>query len=459
MKLHLLTVLIFCTSLCLAQKSRRIKVESLSKPNALLQEISYDDALKMMVREYIGTANLPLNIIARSEMTDSLVKLSFKYPSNNFISGLQEAYAKHRPFTLSPDMIWLLISQGFAHHVNANAEQLRSRFVNFTGKTSLIVKDNRISLKNPKAPWQEVFPQFTKKIAASTGKELIDVLSCNFSTSTAVTRVASEITIMEAMKPYFEYIVLLIGCGVPEITLEGTPKDWQKVYDKAQALKKYDCDWWLNELDPVLKNFIAAANGKNDKGFWRDMFIQECDKKKMCGAPDFVINGWIAKFYPYSKEGHRNNLNEIKKIKDLPDEMVKTELKHIELSSDGSQMIETPLELWAGFTGLSQDKKTFRLRPEIGWMIRKADSNLVAKQLKPDAFGTLSIRVKEVPKEIIQLDAIKSLTIYFTDEIHIPEEMKSVKIEHLRLHGKISPQEGERIKKLFPHTDLMFNHF
>jgi hypothetical protein len=39
------------------------------------------------------------------------------------------AYAGHRPVALSPDMIWLMICQGVAHHINANAEQLRPQFV------------------------------------------------------------------------------------------------------------------------------------------------------------------------------------------------------------------------------------------------------------------------------------------------------------------------------------------
>ena len=42
---------------------------------------------------------------------------------------------------------------------------------------------------------------------------------------------------MEAMKPYFEFIVMYIVCGIPEITLEGTPEDWEKVLDKARRLK------------------------------------------------------------------------------------------------------------------------------------------------------------------------------------------------------------------------------
>ena len=48
---------------------------------------------------------------------------------------------------------------------------------------------------------------------------------------------------MESVKPYFEFIVIRIVCGIPEITLEGTPEDWEKVLSKAKSLKGYKLEW------------------------------------------------------------------------------------------------------------------------------------------------------------------------------------------------------------------------
>ena len=132
---------------------------------------------------------------------------------------MYQAYANHRPFVLSPDMIWLLINQGFARHVNANQESMRDLFVDFSGKQSLIVKANK-KLEDPTLSWEEIFPLFTNQISNHTGSNLVETLTCNFSTTTSLEKVASEITIMETMKPYFEFIVMYIVCGIPEITLE-----------------------------------------------------------------------------------------------------------------------------------------------------------------------------------------------------------------------------------------------
>ena len=72
--------------------------------------------------------------------------------------------------------------------------------------------------------------------------------------------------------------------------------------------------------------------------------------------------------------------------------------------------------------------------------------------------GGIDIRVNIVPKEILALNQIKGLSIYFTDEILIPDEMRKIKIEVFKMSGKISDEGIERIVKLFPNTVLIINN-
>src|SRR5262245_16015617 len=51
--------------------------------------------------------------------------------------ALHRAFTQHRPLCLSPDMIWLLLCQGVANHVNVHAERLRPRFVRHPGKARI----------------------------------------------------------------------------------------------------------------------------------------------------------------------------------------------------------------------------------------------------------------------------------------------------------------------------------
>jgi hypothetical protein len=54
-------------------------------------------------------------------------------------SAFLYAYNSHEDIVLSPDDIWLMICTYFSKHVNDNAEELRSLFVDHDGKKKLTV--------------------------------------------------------------------------------------------------------------------------------------------------------------------------------------------------------------------------------------------------------------------------------------------------------------------------------
>jgi len=89
---------------------------------------------------------------------------------------------------------------------------------------------------------------------------------------------------------------------------------------------------------------------------------------------------------------------------------------------------------------------------------QQLSDDLRAKSYNSVNNGGIEIRVNRVPKEILTLDQIKGLEIFFTDEINIPDEMGKIKIEEFRMSGKISDEGIERIVKLFPNTMLIINN-
>ena len=341
-----------------------IDIEKLKAPDSVLPTVGYDKIISEMMYE-MGVEKA--QTVARNRYSQPLVQLP-----HPFFDGMHQAYADHRPFVLSPDAVWLLICQGFSYHVNFNAEALRHLFVDFEGKKTLIVVSNGIRLDNPNSPWERYFPEFTKQIAKCVGDSLVNTLTCNFSTSTVVTRTASQITIMSAMQEYFSYKMFEI-CGIPQVILEGTPEDWHTIVERTEYLRKYQLDWWVDELLPVLRKIEKAANGEVDTKFWRGMYKQHDLKHEMCGDPYFLADGWIVKFYPYNDYKLRNDLKGIcDGAADLPSEIVSVPL---EFTDPNGQ--KTDLTLWTGFVGLTQDTTTFALRPEIGWFItrRRNSSN------------------------------------------------------------------------------------
>ncbi len=291
---------------------------------------------------------------------------NFEYQGDEspFYGTLIKAYARHMSVTLSPDMIWLLISQGFARYVNAHAEKLRSLFVDHDGKMALVVQGKDFLFED--TDWPKIIGDIASQIEENTKGDIAQVITADFSTTGPVERVASQITLMESVKSYFTYEY--ITCGIPSITLKGTPEDWQRVLEKTQKLSQYGLDGWVKELEPILTEFILAAEGHPNQHFWQCivMTIREDILRAAgggCGdeTEPTVFDGWFLKLYP-DEEGKTSEAVEMGAS--MPSEMV-----HVEFKYDGEDM-----ELWAGFIATEVDSAANMLTPKIGWMVVKSEN-------------------------------------------------------------------------------------
>ena len=204
-----------------------------------------------------------------------------------------DAFYEHRPIALSPDTIWFTIAQGFATHVNLNAEALRHRFVRHDGKLKLTVRREDFLLGQTN-PWPEVFTEFSAQIAQHVGK-LRDLVVADFSTTGALERAATEVLLMDAFQAYFQY-EMAAGCGIPRVTLLGTADDWRSVRRRAQQLSEYGLEHWSDALLPVLDRIVATADGEDDPAFWRSFFHYES------GSMGAALTGWINVLFPYLLE-------------------------------------------------------------------------------------------------------------------------------------------------------------
>ena len=104
---------------------------------------------------------------------------------SNILQGFYSAYENHLPICLTPDIMWLLIVQGFAHHINFNANYLREKLVNFEGKKTLeVIISKYHSYKQMKSEdYEYLFENLTEQIKSNIGEELINTINFNFSTS------------------------------------------------------------------------------------------------------------------------------------------------------------------------------------------------------------------------------------------------------------------------------------
>lgn len=169
-------------------KAQTYQIEELTKPEKLLPTISSSMLFKNVDKDFV-----------KLSVSDNLVDLG----THPVIVGYLRAYQNHYPITISPDIMWLMISKGFSNHVNNSPEKLRSMIVNFDGKQTLTVNRNDKEVRDMAAfNWESIFPEFAEQISGFTGKALVDNLTADFSTTTPTARVASQITIMESMKSF-----------------------------------------------------------------------------------------------------------------------------------------------------------------------------------------------------------------------------------------------------------------
>ena len=146
---------------------------------------------------------------------------------NYFLYTLQLAFTQHKSIYLSPDMFWLLICQGISEHINHNTEFFRTHFNLPQEKKTIEVRRDEF-IKGGKNDWENIFPDFSKKINEFIGDELYTDFVLHFSTTTSKETTAFEIAFMDSFSKFFDYRLYTL-CGIPEIKLLGTVEDYQKI--------------------------------------------------------------------------------------------------------------------------------------------------------------------------------------------------------------------------------------
>lgn len=334
-----------------------------------------------------------------------------------FLFTVNSAYDHHLPITFSPDMIWLVILQGLASHVNANAEALRRHFVAHDGKVLVEIRRDRFRKGDPNNDWEGAFAEFSAKMRPHIGAQTHDLIASPFATTGPVEQAAMNVALMDAMQSYFVF-GMTTACGFPSVTLEGSVDDWTALRQRAAALAKFDLDWWVPHLLPILDQFVETAASRPDKDFWCNFF------KINRGSGSAHIQGHIVNLFPYfgrkrptkarlvedfevfirntQMSGPRTEAeiqDEIRRfsasLKEGEGEMTDTLRRNPFIGRTGlgpregmttedvtTKMNSAPMvwnyfgrmyqmELLAGFIGATQDPVTLGLRPKIGWAVRE----------------------------------------------------------------------------------------
>lgn len=285
------------------------------------------------------------------------------------------AFCDHRPLVLGPDVMWCVVLQGLANHIRRDPDSFRHHFVSHEGKKTIKVRRDDFVPGDPDNPWSEVFGQFSEQIKEHIGESTHRLIVCDFNTTTPTARAVSEVSLIDCVQHYFDYLLMTL-CGIPEVSLLGEEADWIHFKEKLARLNDaFDLDWWLGKLLPVADQFINASRDSADPSFWNSIFKYD----GMSGGPYF--NGWLLDFFPYLKNPSTNEVDVLNP--NLASNNYDPTYSRLGITGSTLPVAVCqapftwefdgrahPYLLYGGLIGVEQDQQTMALMPKLGWAVR-----------------------------------------------------------------------------------------
>lgn len=403
---------------------------------------------------------------------------------NGLVDAIHFAYDGHRPLVLSPDDIWLTLCQGFCIHLNQNHSELSSRIFKPEKPEFIKIRNDSLVTLRPEQ-WASLVNELSKGVEAFTQGAVRDFMVPGFSTTTPQIQTAYEVNLLESFRQDFVYYAES-GCGIPRITLTGETKDWEWIYANVERFREFGLDKWVDNLKPILHEFVNASKGNADKKFWEGTY------KEASIYMSTLVSGWIVKLFPYVKkfayageeegkwyfepnpyfEGELHFLSTLEK-RSFPGGISNTEIIWI---NHLAQSVDT-LTISAGFMGIRQ-YADYSLEPVITWAVSKKSSESIWRDLhawsekkpehdigvvpgveKPDS-GLGSIYCPEMNKT--QMEGNEMLKNYLQSELknlfQANGETDSIRIDFVVTYsGTIAEVQCSKVKYLAKVSELLSN--
>ena len=180
---------------------------------------------------------------------------------------------------------------------------------------------------------------------------------------------------MDTYARFFEYIVICV-CGIPQITVQGTVADWQRMRDRIEVLATFGLEWWVSRVRPILDQFVRAASGDPDRDFWRAIY----KPRRSYGSE--TATGWIVDLFPYLGDPPRCRVNPVFEATredwalplgaGLAPGSFPSGLSRVPVQVDDRSASVGKADLVAGFFGVGQKAETNALYPVIGWAVSES---------------------------------------------------------------------------------------
>jgi len=153
--------------------------------------------------------------------------------------------------------------------------------------------------------------------------------------------------------------------------------------------KEFGLNWWIKHLLPIIDKIVMTKwsydyNKKisaDIKNFWKDMV-----RVKFNGAYNpTIIDGWIVKFFP-DLEGNFPKVYDSIDLNKVPNQIISCPVELKGYLNGCASIEKYNCDFVSGFYGMSQDEKTFNVRPVIGYalVVDKKESAPLSENDKKD---------------------------------------------------------------------------
>lgn len=276
------------------------EVDENTKKHPLTENLSEEDLARWTIKgQSLSLENFQTNYPLTEDLNGKNDRIK-----NAFVATIFTAYSNHYPLELSVEDFWVTIAQGIGIHLNENSEKYRQVMVSHEGKKELNLSVDALRLPDSMRPkygdksipavnWSAAVHLMGDQIKADMKTDLATLLTSPFSNTTAIEQAVFDCTLMDTVKSYYSYKFVFL-CGLPKVTLRGTPDDFQQIIDRVNELRSIftDFHWWLDSILPHLRKLKASAKGKPDIDWWQKI----CHHVGGSGIDD--LSRWLADFIP-----------------------------------------------------------------------------------------------------------------------------------------------------------------
>ncbi|XP_001635316.2 uncharacterized protein LOC5515145 [Nematostella vectensis] len=242
------------------------KRESQLPPHMLLQNISVDEHGDPQYRRNVGE-----RIATLGSQDDIIVTEDV-----GIFAAIVTAYNYHWILRTCPEDWWFCVIKKVSQAIDNHSKEqtVRTFFVNHEGKKTITVNVPTLSIYGIDYEW--FFDEISKQIDQSIKVPgYVKTMTADFSSTTAVHKIVSQVTVMSSVQEYFDFECMLC-CGIPAIEMLGSKEDWENLLRKAKQLRNQlkplrdvlHLEKWWETVENVFRKLLATFQNNPDKKWW-----------------------------------------------------------------------------------------------------------------------------------------------------------------------------------------------